>query len=695
MIILKKLHLINFLSHKDTELDFEPNSKILIDGHSGSGKSAIVEGLVWSLYGRGRADNRSLIRRGEKSAKVEIILEKKALNEDVVYRFKIERSITASGKHSLKISEAKAPNTDFRQPFIYKPSAVNGVKEIQDMIEKDLLKSSYTLFVNSIVYPQESVDSFVHQTAKKRKDIILEIVNASQYDDFYIQARDKLREINEAGAKAEVAMTTLGNIVEQDEDSVKDIVKIRADEKKDKMILMTYVNSIKEAQSEIRDIEIKVLDYKGKEAALANLQNHMVALAKSKGTAEATLSFMNLPENVDSEKKQVAVLRSKQSEALAWSESMHELLQTKPVDLLFDKDISDLNNRIIILMKGKGEFCPEIQKECVIYSDNKRQQMTDAEQRLAQKTKEKEEYLTKMVEFEAKLNALGEKPTFSMSELEHLEKKISDYDILNVEKTKLTTQISSFQGEIDVVKKDVGKKQDELDGLVFPKGELETLRRNLAEMEVEEAATRDRYSELQRKLIIATEAKKRLTENKKKIAELKKEFDSLREDAEGMAMLKEAFSPNGIKAIIIDMVIPRLEDKINKILGQLSDFSVQLDTQKSGLSGDTTIEGLFITIYNEQGESFDYNNYSGGEKLKITVAISEALSELQATGFRVLDELFIGLDEDSTESFVKILGELQSRFSQFLCISHLPNIKDLFENKITAVKNNGITNIIT
>jgi len=159
-----------------------------------------------------------------------------------------------------------------------------------------------------------------------------------------------------------------------------------------------------------------------------------------------------------------------------------------------------------------------------------------------------------------------------------------------------------------------------------------------------------------------------------------------------LKLLKDALGSTGIKALAVDYMIPRLEDKINEVLSQMSDFRVQLDTQKKSQS-DTTIEGLFITIRNERGEEFDFASYSGGEKLKITVAISEALASLQKVGFRILDELFVGLDEDSTEAFVNVLAQVQSRFKQMLCITHLRGIKDLFERKVTLVKFEGKSTI--
>ena len=92
-------------------------------------------------------------------------------------------------------------------------------------------------------------------------------------------------------------------------------------------------------------------------------------------------------------------------------------------------------------------------------------------------------------------------------------------------------------------------------------------------------------------------------------------------------------------------------------------------------------------------EEMPYEAYSGGEKLKITVAVSEALATLQKVGFRLFDEMFLGLDENSVESFVKVLYTLQINFNQILCISHLPQIKDTFSKRIEVKKNNGISHV--
>ena len=127
MIILKKIKLTNFLSHKKTEINFNPSQKLLIDGASGSGKSSIVEGLVWTFYGKGRSNNTSLIKKGTPSATVEVFLK----NEKEEY--KISRSISNKGRHSLSIYEFKD------KKFV--PIKSFGIKDAQSFLEKDILNS--------------------------------------------------------------------------------------------------------------------------------------------------------------------------------------------------------------------------------------------------------------------------------------------------------------------------------------------------------------------------------------------------------------------------------------------------------------------------------------------------------------------------------------------------------------------------
>jgi DNA repair exonuclease SbcCD ATPase subunit len=296
------------------------------------------------------------------------------------------------------------------------------------------------------------------------------------------------------------------------------------------------------------------------------------------------------------------------------------------------------------------------------------------------------------------IEALGLRPAFNKEEYEMLKEKISSLEryekylatvsgnvslrqelMYDVEKNKQLIEVErGLQAGVENKIAEYSEKIKEYTEVTKKLSELTDQRQKLG-IEI---------VELKQKLAISEKVSEDIKVAKKEIEAIEKKNVALQDEFDSLAAVKDAFSQTGIKSVVIDYIIPRLEDKINNILGQLSDFKVLLSTTRDG-ANKNVVEGLFISIKNELGEEFDFTNYSGGERLKVIVAISEALSELQNVGFRILDELFIGLDEDSIEGFSSIMAKLYDRFNQMICISHLRTIKDMFDDRITVLKNNG------
>ena len=276
-----------------------------------------------------------------------------------------------------------------------------------------------------------------------------------------------------------------------------------------------------------------------------------------------------------------------------------------------------------------------------------------------------------IINYDRKVNDIN-RAEEDLANFERVDSTINDLALRRATEEEKRKEIKKQIEEITVTEGQIDKNRSLQKALVDSLKEIETL-----------------FVEAQAQMTSIKIHKKELEETEAALSTAKEELKRIEEEMRKALMVKEAFGQKGIRTVVLDFVLPRLEEKCNQILSQMSDFQVRFDTQKKTADEEGVKEGLYITIINEIGEEMDFSNYSGGERLKITVSITEALSTLQNMGFKLIDELFVGLDENTTESFVEVLMNLQKKANQMICISHLPEIKELFDNKVVISKNKG------
>lgn len=691
MITLKTISLENFLSHKDTVLEFEEKSKKLISGKSGAGKSSISESIVWALYGKGRVESRSLIKRGKKYAKVMVVLKDK---EDVTYN--ITRSITSTGKHDLLVTYKEVTGKRFL------PIKVSGIKNIQEYIEKQILHSSYILFINSVVCLQESENSFVSSTAARRKELILEIVNASDYDEYYEKAKNKVKELEITLGSSEIAITETTNKLKIDKENLSSLTELNkklntvTENEQNKK---TELKKVLEKKSEKEILSSKISD-KNKEFIVTHDKKESLELEvkeiDKKKNSFSLVDVSELKKEIEDKSSKVAKLKELTVKASKWQEEMIELIELSPVDNDYEEIEKRLNFQIINLMKKDVETCPEINKPCPIIVRERDSKVLELSNDLEEVRQKKKKYFEEKISYDKKINDLGEKPTVDNNELLQLESSIETLRT-EIEQTEKGTidmimEISIKEKEIKLleikekeINSEIGKIRLELDQLKTLYPEKKTL-----ELETEYDALTSQKQNILQEIAVTENNITRIKEEEEELEKTKKNIKDDQETLKSLKLLKEAFGNNGIKAIVIDHVLPRLEDKINTILGKLSDFRVRLDTQRKGLNEDKMKEGLFIDIINDQGEVMDFESYSGGEKIKVSFSILMGLSSLCRIDFKILDETIVGLDSETINSFIEILNnDVFKEIKQVMMISHIPEIKDCFEDKIEIVKKDG------
>ncbi|MEM6502462.1 MAG: AAA family ATPase [Cyanobacteria bacterium P01_C01_bin.89] len=175
--------------------------------------------------------------------------------------------------------------------------------------------------------------------------------------------------------------------------------------------------------------------------------------------------------------------------------------------------------------------------------------------------------------------------------------------------------------------------------------------------------------------------------------------------------LSKAFGKNGLQALTIETVLPQLEAETNRILSRLSanQLHVQFITQKAkknqskprgsrkGKKGDRALDYVAMTdtleilIADARGTR-PYETYSGGEAFRINFSIRLALSRLltQRSGtalqLLIVDEGFGTQDEAGRDRLVAAINAIASEFSCILTVTHIPQLKEAFQNRIEVTK---------
>jgi exonuclease SbcC len=194
---------------------------------------------------------------------------------------------------------------------------------------------------------------------------------------------------------------------------------------------------------------------------------------------------------------------------------------------------------------------------------------------------------------------------------------------------------------------------------------------------------------------------KELEETLKKVEVDRARLVDLRDELFIYEQLERAFGKDGIPALILENVIPEIEAEANNILSRLSSGNMRINllTQREKKSGGLT-ETLDIIISNEKG-SRPYESYSGGQKMRINMAIRLALSKILCgrSGTKIetviIDEVD-ALDEAGVRGFVSVINDMHKLFKKIIIISHISELKEYFKKTITVnMTRDGSSNIIS
>ena len=175
---------------------------------------------------------------------------------------------------------------------------------------------------------------------------------------------------------------------------------------------------------------------------------------------------------------------------------------------------------------------------------------------------------------------------------------------------------------------------------------------------------------------------------KDQLEETKVELNKITEEKKYIDVIREILSDRGAKAKIIKKYLPIMNTLINQYL-QSMDFFVSFHLD----------EEFKETVKSRHRDTFDYNNFSEGEKMRIDLALVftwRAIAKMKNsanTNLMVLDEIFdSSLDGQGTDDFFKIVNKMNKE--NIFIISHKGDILfDKFTNIIKFEKEHNFTRL--
>ena len=171
-------------------------------------------------------------------------------------------------------------------------------------------------------------------------------------------------------------------------------------------------------------------------------------------------------------------------------------------------------------------------------------------------------------------------------------------------------------------------------------------------------------------------------------------LSGLREDRSIYQELVTGLGQQGVQAMLIETVVPRLEEEANLLLGRMTDnrMHLSLNTQRERRTGrGDPIETLEIQVNDELGPR-SYEMYSGGEAFRVNLALRIALSKVLAQRMGAplptlfIDEGFGTQDAPGRERILDVIGAIQDDFDKIIVITHLDELKDVFPARIEVQK---------
>ena len=667
--MITSIELGDFLSHSNTELEFENGVTVFV-GDNGAGKSSIIDAITFALFGQHtRKSNKGLIKRGANQgfAKVRFSINDK--------EFEAVRKIDSKGTLAATFAEVKGDDRIEIAAGERKQFGESMTHEVEKTIGLDFEK----LKIASIVQ-QGELNSIINAKPKEFKELLNAIIGIDKldvasesmksvnkefrekirqdigYDDTHIEIllRDLQKyenEINEATPKKEQLgeiqeklKTEVDEIRKKIESEAPKIDKINQMELRKKELSAYAKEAIREIQRGIDENERKIHDCEG--------------------------CFEHLGLRADLESKIQKVEDAIKDTIRKNQEMTNQTISLKEKLSLASK-LQIKDNKCPVCDSNVEKLNPFFQEEHL------QMEITELQKQIKSKEKESDMYNQKRKEFLEKLQSARDAEAtlkaHSISNKEDLIKIRDDTESKRQKIPLITNQNISEMSEIDqhakMIFDIITKLETETKG--FDEREFNNLKKLANEKQIKLSQADQQIGAILEKI----------SKGENQIITIKKAVSELKIVKEYVTNLNEiqtnVFSRDGPVATSLRSWA------LNAISAKASEYLTLLNTKIQRVSLSEKTRDISIACFSKS-ESLELESLSGGEKVSVALALRLGMASLLGASnlnLMILDEPTTHLDVERKKSLVGVLSQLadisnsESRM-QFLIITHDAEIFD-------------------
>lgn len=647
---IRKIRAKNFLSFGEDgiEIDFEKlNNIVLIKGQNldigpnssnASGKSSLIEVITYSLYGK--------VVKG--LAHKEIVNKKTKKNCEVQIEFDNYLIIRRRKPDSLEIYEDGKNITP------------GGILAAQALIES-IIRLNYEAFINVVCFGEHNNHAFLSCDAATKRSIIENLLGLEKYVKYCKSAKDQKNLLENEHTiqlkKYEAYMINQTSIIEQ-------LSKIR--ERQKQWIL--------NKKQEALNIDNQIAKYREE-------------LSKQDGGSELAY-FQECQTKISKLNEEVTQYEIKRGELLKIMNVIQDKINssmTKKYDLQvkqkdFDIEVDRINNKIKEI-KVENEHFGKLHNEVkctrcrgVINKENyhdillqNRNQILHYEEEKAILSREKN-FNGEIAKTDELLNNMKEKKVTGTNKIDAINRRVNDGK-LEIQKLMQVKKPVEIETKVELLNDRILELEKSLD------------------QKLKELQNSDPYKEI---MDNAEEERVKVEAQMKKI---KESMDDIGKLIPYYEYWITGFGDEGIRAFIIDGILPALNARINYWLQFLVDNKIQVKFDK-----------FFEAVIERNppdGDPFVYSATSGGERRRINLANSQAfayitmLSSQQMPSLISLDEVALNVDSQGIDGIYRMICEL-ARERQVLVTTHDTYLTDLLSNcdEIMVQKKDGFSSVV-